>query len=149
MRPYISGPMSNIKHHNFPAFFQCEEELIAWGFDPLNPARRTDECTWRSAYNDVMIELEPWESCIKRDIGALLETDSIVLMPGWSSSRGACLELVVSISIGNPVYIWFPEQEPELVDEPGLYYQLALDHLKFRGIISPLDVYNPKRSMLY
>jgi hypothetical protein len=148
-RPYISGPMSNVTHHNFPLFFQCEDELEKLGYFPLNPARQTAHCTWESAYEDVLLSNETWESCIRRDVQTVLDSDGTVLLPSWSSSRGACLELVLSISIGNPVYVWFPGQEPEEVHEPALYYQLALDVLKNRGTISPLDMYNQSRPVLY
>lgn len=148
-RPYISGPMTDIEHHNFPAFFQCETELRKLGYFPINPARRTSRCTWETAVKDVSEHPETWESCIRRDVHSVLEADSIILMNGWHRSRGACLELVLSVSIGNPVLVWFPEQEPVHIEDPALHYDMAVDHLKTRGIISPLDMYNPSRTAIY
>lgn len=147
--PYISGPMTNIEYHNFPAFFQCETELQKLGYRPLNPARRTPACTWETAVKDVSENPETWESCIRRDILDVLNSDSIILLPRWSTSRGACLELVTSVSIGNPVLIWFPGRAPLELADPSLHYDMAIDHLKVRGIISPTDMYNPSRSVLY
>lgn len=148
-RPYISGPMTGIEHHNFPAFFQCESELEDTGLFPINPARRTPECTWETAVKDVSENPEAWESCIRRDIVEVLDSDSIVLMNGWHRSRGACLELIVSVSIGNPVLVWFPGQELVSIVDPSLHYDMAVDHLKTRGIISPIDMYNPSRAAIY
>lgn len=136
-RPYISGPMSNVEHHNFPVFFQCEDELRTLGYDPLNPAR-----------HDTVGTVESWESCIRRDIADVLVADGIVLLPRWGTSRGACLELVLSVSVGNPVYIWFPAQNLIEMEDPSLHYDMAIDHLKVRGIISPIDMYNHTRHAL-
>lgn len=148
MRPYISGPMSNIEHHNFPVFFKCEDELEEQGHFPINPARRTPKCTWETAVKDISEHPESWESCIRRDIQQVMDSDSIVLLPRWHTSRGACLELVLSVSIGNPVYVWFPGRELVHMDDPALHYDMAVDHLKVRGIISPIDMYNVARPAL-
>ena len=151
MRPYISGPMSNIEHHNFPAFFECEEVLKKLGHEPLNPARRTPECTWESAARDVLENSESWESCIRRDVETMIDADSICLMPRWNQSRGACLELVLAISMGYTVIVWTPDaaHKVQFVDDVDLYYNVAIDHLKKVGTISPLDMYNPSRDVLY
>lgn len=138
MRPYISGPMSNIPEHNFPMFFKCEDELRQAGYDPLNPAR-----------HDTPGTPESWESCIRRDVADVLEADGIVLLPRWSTSRGACLELVLSVSVGNPVLVWFPGHELAWISDPSLHYDMAIDHLKIRGTISPVDMYNGQRTALY
>lgn len=147
-RPYISGPMSNIEHHNFPAFFNAENELEDRGYFPINPARRTAKCTWETAVKDISEHPESWESCIRRDIQQVMDSDSIVLLSGWNTSRGACLELVLSVSIGNPVLVWFPGREPVFIEDPALHYDMAIDHLKTRGIISPIDMYNVARPAL-
>ena len=155
MHPYISGPMSNYEHHNFPAFFACEERLIELGHKPINPARLTPDCTWESAARDALENAESWESCIRRDVEAMLDADSICLLPGWNTSRGACLELVLAVSMGYPVLIWDPKEQTvkqlpvyDSVDIE-LYYNVAVNHLKKIGTISPLDMYNPSRDVLY
>lgn len=149
MRFYVSGPMSNIEHHNFPAFYECEQDLESMGYQPLNPARRYADDTWEVASADVLDTPETWESCIRRDVVQVLNSEGIVLMPGWQKSRGACLELILSVSIGNSVAVWFPGRELVLIDDPSIHYDMAVDTLKRFGTISPVDMYNAKRPVLY
>lgn len=147
--PYISGPMSNIEHHNFPAFFQCELELLRDGYESLNPARMSGVDTWEEAVEQILQYPETWESCIRRDVSDVLHSDGIVLLPNWHKSRGACLELIISISIGNRVAVWFPGRELMFIDEPSIHYDMAVDTLKRFGIISPVDMYKAERPVLY
>jgi len=35
---YISGPMTGLPDHNFPAFYEAAEHLKRLGWNPVNPA---------------------------------------------------------------------------------------------------------------
>jgi hypothetical protein len=86
-RVYISGPMTGIKDHNFPAFFEAAADLRTMGFSVINPAE----------INHIG---KPYNDCLKEDIKALCDCDVIALLPGWEHSNGAHLELHIAHRIG-------------------------------------------------
>jgi hypothetical protein len=87
-RIYLSGPMSGIAEHNFPAFNAEAARLRDAGLDVINPAEiNTDQS-------------KTWEECLRADIKALCDCDVLALMPGWERSNGAHLELHIAHRIG-------------------------------------------------
>jgi hypothetical protein len=87
-RIYISGPMSGMPEHNFPAFNAEAARLRALGYDVVNP---------------VDINPDPgvtWDQCLRNDLQALLTCDTLALLDGWMISQGAHLELHVAHRIG-------------------------------------------------
>ncbi len=87
-RIYLSGPMSGIAEHNFPLFNAETARLRALGYEVVNP-----------------VEVNPdpgstWEECLRRDLVAMLDCDTIALLPGSTKSRGALLELHVADALG-------------------------------------------------
>lgn len=91
MRLYVSGPMTGIPEWNFPAFNAAAEQLRAYGYDVVNPADGgADEAT-------------TWAEYLKEDLRLLLACDGVATLPGWTGSRGACLEVHVARALGMPV----------------------------------------------
>lgn len=90
-RVYISGPMTGIENHNFPAFHARAQQLRDAGHEVVNPAEMgvTDGMTWA----DYM----------RRDIAELVTCEAISLLPGWESSRGARLEHVLAMALGMEI----------------------------------------------
>jgi hypothetical protein len=88
-RVYLSGPMSGIADHNFPAFARWAAKLRSDGFDVVSPHE--------------IAEAGSWEDCLRLDIRELCTCDAIALMPGWESSKGANLELHVAHRLGMSV----------------------------------------------
>lgn len=91
-RLYLSGPMSGFEDFNYPAFDRAEVEYKAVGFAVENPARHFGGSQDES-YEDYLFEA----------IRSELLCDSVVLLPGWFSSYGANVELVVAQAIGLEV----------------------------------------------
>jgi len=91
-RIYISGPMSGLPEHNFPAFFAAEERLKQAGFQPLNPARNFGGDTERERSEYILADLE-----------LLLQCDGLAMLPGWGKSRGAKLEYLLAWELRLPV----------------------------------------------
>lgn len=92
MTVYISGPMTGHKDLNFPAFIAAAFLLRDAGYDVVNPT-----------------ELNPdpdssWSQCLRRDIVALMDCDSILMLPGWMDSRGACLERQIAMQLEMTVH---------------------------------------------
>ena len=92
MRLYVSGPMTGIENHNFPAFNQAAAKVRALGYYAVNPVDiNPDPAT-------------PWLLCLRADIKALCDCDGIVLLPGWERSTGAQLELHIAHRLGMSVH---------------------------------------------
>lgn len=91
---YIAGPMSGLPEHGYPAFFKAEADLTGKGFSVFNPAR----------LDKSLGPCEDYRDYYRRDIPYLLESDGIVLLPGWERSRGAKMELTIAATIGMKVY---------------------------------------------
>lgn len=87
-RIYISGPMSGLPNHNFPAFHAAAEKVRAQGIEAVNPAEI-------NADTDLS-----WEECLRADIKALCDCDTIAMLPGWENSKGAHLEVHVAHRLG-------------------------------------------------
>jgi hypothetical protein len=89
-RIYLSGPMSGLPELNFPAFAAMTANLRTGGHAVTNPA-----------------ELNPdgglWNDCMRRDIAALMDCDTVATLPGWEHSKGARLEVLIAERLGMTV----------------------------------------------
>ncbi|MEB0108278.1 DUF4406 domain-containing protein [Pseudomonas sp. MH9.3] len=89
-RIYLIGPMTGLPDLNFPAFATMTESLRAGGHTVISPA-----------------ELNPdggsWNDCMRRDIAALMECDTVATLPGWEHSKGARLEVLIAERLGMTV----------------------------------------------
>ena len=94
-RIYISGPMSGYPDFNRPVFHATARKLRDQGFTVVNPAEL-------DANDPPVVTLE-WADYLRRDIVALMSCDEICLLPGWSDSRGAQLELSIARALGMPI----------------------------------------------
>lgn len=107
MRAYIAGPMRGYPLYNFPAFDAARDALIAQGHEVISPADLdrafgVDELT--NPLPEGFLHI-----CMRRDIEALLTVDTIVMLPGWSRSTGANIELTVAQALGLDVRFWDPD----------------------------------------
>ncbi|MGI6558284.1 MAG: DUF4406 domain-containing protein [Limnochordia bacterium] len=94
MRLYIAGPMTGHPEFNFPAFHDAARRLRQQGYDVCNPAEMETEDTTK-----------PWAFYARRSVGLLVQDcDAVLLLSGWSDSRGALLEAVVARALGLPFY---------------------------------------------
>lgn len=91
IKVYISGPMTGVPGHNFPAFAEARKQLRAEGFTVLCPAEAGEVDGWT------------WEQYLKRDLAMVLDADAVVALPGWENSRGARLEVHVAGELSLPV----------------------------------------------
>lgn len=97
---YIAGPMTGYVELNFPLFHAVTAHYRALGWHVVNPAE---------------INADPaagWLTCMRQDIKQLVDCDTIVMLPGWSSSRGASLEYHIALHLGmHVVHMDPPEDE--------------------------------------
>ena len=98
MKVYVAGPMTGIPDHNFPAFRRAAELLREQGHEVVNPAELDDPTLTHE-----QLAAKPWADYMRRDIPLLLECDAIFMLPGWSNSKGASLELHIAQQLGMEV----------------------------------------------
>ncbi len=93
-RIYISGPMTGIPSLNFPAFKAEEQRLAALGYEVINPA-------------DLNLDSDDktWHECMRTDLKALLDCDTIALLDGWQHSSGTHLEMHLAHRVGMKIVI--------------------------------------------
>jgi hypothetical protein len=97
LRVYVSGPMTGIPAHNFPAFERAAGKLRAEGLDVVSPHELPhSDCGQPGSI--------PWATYLREDLAAMLTCDAIVLLPGWDCSRGATFELYVATQVGLSVW---------------------------------------------
>lgn len=104
MRVYVSGPMSGVEDHNFPAFNAAAAHLRTLGYDVVNPADNGADPGL------------PWSWYLRKDLQQLVDCDAVATLPGWTASRGACLEIHVAHALGIPVkplHDWPTLRKPE------------------------------------
>ncbi len=85
---YLSGPMTGLSDHNFPAFHAEATRLRTLGYVVINPADvgHASDATWKD--------------CLRTDLQLMLSCDTIALLDGWQSSDGAHLEMHVAHRVG-------------------------------------------------
>lgn len=102
MHPYLSGPMTGYADDNFPAFNTLASALRAAGHQVVNPAEidpgmpqppKEDRVAWMAYYH----------ACLRADVRAMMDCEAIALMPGWTESNGAHLELHLAHRVGMRV----------------------------------------------
>lgn len=90
-RVYIAGPMSGIPEFNFPAFHAAAADLRESGHEVVSPAELHDHTD------------RPWQFYMRSALAAMLTCDEVVLLPGWTASRGARLEVQIAEALGMPI----------------------------------------------
>lgn len=88
---YISGQMSGIADHNFPAFNYAAHQLRQVGYQVENPAEKGLVDGW------------DWNTYLKFDLRRMLECDGVATLLGWRKSPGARLEVRTARAVGIPV----------------------------------------------
>lgn len=107
---YIAGPMTGRPDWNYPAFMEAE----AWlrerfpGDTVLNPTTQFD--------GDTTL---PRGTYLRHALANVASCDRILLLPGWTDSEGACLEVVAGYHCG--VEFSLKNERPE-ANRDRLYY---------------------------
>lgn len=90
-RIYVAGPMTGIEDFNFPAFNAAARLLRARGYIVENPA------------DHGIVDGAEWADYLAYDLTRLGLCDSVYLLPGWESSKGAQLEVMVAERLGMKI----------------------------------------------
>lgn len=89
-RIYLSGPITGLPDLKFAAFHAMTTNLRAGGHTVTNPAEINPD---GGTLND----------CMRRDIAALMDCDTVDTLPGWEHSKGARLEVLIADRLGMTV----------------------------------------------
>jgi len=90
---YVSGPMTGIPEHNFPAFNAAAAALRAAGFEVVNPADNGADPTGQTT----------WADYLRKDLVDMLGCKGLALLDGWHRSKGARLEYHVASELAMPI----------------------------------------------
>jgi hypothetical protein len=118
---YLSGPMTGIANYNHELFDRVAAEFRHVGFEVCSPAEFFD--------GDITRERDEY---MREAFKYLLEADTVVILPGWESSKGARLEIMIAQELGlNLVeYVEPEERDPDTLDQTGTY----------KATFTPVDV---------
>lgn len=101
MTIYISGKITGLDLKvAFDNFEQAENELLARGFEPVNPMKKVSEQ-----------EGKTWKEYMLEDIALLWDCDGIYLLKNWKQSKGAKLEWVIARELGLRCFFEYEELE--------------------------------------
>jgi len=94
MKIYICGPMTGLPEYNYPAFHAAAKALRAEGHTVVNPAELDHSAN------------ETWPDYMRTSIKAMLDCDTIAILPGADNSKGATFERMIASKLGfNVIYI--------------------------------------------
>ena len=93
---YISGPMSNLFLHNYPAFFIVHFILRLRGWKVINPAFNSFKICIK---NKCWFTSIPYEKWIEYDLADLKKANVIFMMKFWSKSQGAKKEFLKAVEL--------------------------------------------------
>ena len=121
---YVAGPMRSLPFYNFPAFHDAAKDLRGRGYNVLNPAEHDEE----QGFDPERSSIESFDlaNAMHWDISAVLRCDTMVLLPGWESSKGVQIELTVARAIDLPVLL-YPDLQPLLAESLGQGYDASLN----------------------
>ena len=89
---YLSGPMTNLPNENWPAFIYAEKYLKGKIINPAKPHGKIVKKPVKSfSWNDYMTE----------DIYGMIEGNKIVVLPGYTKSTGAIVEVLIGEKLLN------------------------------------------------
>lgn len=136
MRVYLAGPMSGIPEHNFPAFRAATDALREQGYTVMSPVEMDEAEGFDAATAPNIGAGSPeWSDFLARDVGivAKAETEGVVVLPGWESSRGAALEVHVARELGKPIFRYpslerIPERHPSSARFHAILHELGALH---------------------
>jgi len=104
---YISGPMTGYPNFNREAFVKAEMNLIGKGKEIVSPSLLEQDIEGRKFKT---LE-EAWMYYMKTALIKLLHCNAIVMLDGWSDSKGARLERYLAETLGYKIYESIEEVE--------------------------------------
>jgi hypothetical protein len=99
MRVYLAGPMTGFPEWNFPAFHDAALTLRLRGYRVWSPAERDIANGFDPKSDGSGFDLA---GALRDDVAAVLDSDAVVVLPGFEESAGAMVEVLTAESAGIP-----------------------------------------------
>ena len=100
-RVYVAGPMTGLPEYNFPLFNATAARLRSEGWHVENPAEHGH------------VDGAGWSDYLRWDISRIATCGAIYLLPGWSKSKGATLEVHIAGVLGLQVLLADGAEAPQ------------------------------------
>lgn len=107
---YVAGPMSGLPEWNHPAFAAATAQLRAWGLVAFSPHELHPEVRTLAPADAL-----PWDVYMHDAIRQLLQCRALILLPGWTASRGAMAERELAARLHMPMALYYPEPRPHVI----------------------------------
>ncbi|WP_243021723.1 DUF4406 domain-containing protein [Simplicispira sedimenti] len=106
-RVYVAGPMTGLPEYNFPLFNATAARLRSEGWHVENPAEHGH------------VDGAGWSDYLRWDISRIATCGAIYLLPGWSKSKGATLEVHIAGVLGLQVLLADGAEAPQADSQPA------------------------------
>jgi dUTP pyrophosphatase len=104
-RVYISGPMSHIPNNNREAFSTAEAQLLAGGFDPVNPCHKATEedFAYANSLGAAFRDTPMYHGFIRQCLREVATCQKMLMLEDWKDSPGAVAEREHAMMLGLDV----------------------------------------------
>jgi hypothetical protein len=105
MKMYLSGKVSGLSKEEYERNFNLAADLVsAAGHEPVNPIKVVlDNCEGVEVCGGEG-EIHHWTCYMRHDLRDMLLCDAIVVLPNWTDSSGARLEITVADELSMKMY---------------------------------------------
>lgn len=103
MKAYLAGPMTGYADNNFPAFRDAAERLRNEGWEIISPVEMDEQ---DGIAQDSVLGDPEYKDALARDLRKIMDSEAIVFLPGWQTSRGAKTELSLARHYGLEIYYY-------------------------------------------
>ncbi len=100
-RIYLAGPVTGVPDFNRRGFASAQAMLEEAGYRVLNPINMTEEY---DEINEIPRGSASWDTYMRIALRGLIACQTLVALPGWTTSRGAQIEVTLATSLRMPVF---------------------------------------------
>lgn len=109
-RYYLAGPMSGHENFNRPRFNEIAAILRDQDFSVWNPA-------------ELEVEGDDYNQYMREGLSRLVECHALILIPGWETSKGTKIEIMLARILHMPIYLYGDELQ-EITRDIDVHYSV-------------------------
>jgi len=98
--------MRGMPNSNYASFEEARTRLRNAGYHVYCPAEGNTELATDESFASQM------ERCVE----AVLKSDAVIVLPGWTKSEGAKVEVAVAVATGKRVFAYY-QHRPHFIEE--------------------------------
>lgn len=114
---YLAGPMTGYPEYNWPAFEYASDMLRSDSWDIISPHENDHEETLETRGSTL-----PYAGYLADDFKLLLDCGGIILLQGWTASRGAMAEFQYAVTADMEIWLF-----ESLASDKGYYRVTRMD----------------------